>query len=102
MADGLDSGGSHQFAGGSVVVMEIEYGGDGVRQLHSYDSVTSPDEDGDMDVDEDDFVIWNEAFEREEPLYIGDLIGIMSFLGTTTAGCRPMVCQAIIAPTCCS
>ncbi len=71
--DGLDSGGSHQSAGGSVVVLDIDYGGDGVRQLHSYDSVTSPDEDGDMDVDEDDFVIWNEAFEREEPLYLGDL-----------------------------
>jgi hypothetical protein len=71
--EGLDSGGSHQIAGGSLVVLNLDYEGDGERQLHSHDSVTSPDEDGDMDVDEDDFVIWNEAFENEGPLYIGDL-----------------------------
>lgn len=71
--EGLDSGGSHQVAGGSVVLLNLDYEEDGVRRVHSYDSVTSPDEDGDMDVDEDDFVIWNEAFQNEEPLYIGDL-----------------------------
>jgi hypothetical protein len=71
--NGLDTGGSHQVAGGSVVTLSLDYGADGVRQLHSYDSVTSPDEDGDSDVDEDDFVIWNEAFELGGPLYLGDL-----------------------------
>jgi hypothetical protein len=71
--DGLDSGGSRQVTGGSVVVLNLDYGADGVRQLYSNDSVTSPDEDGDSDVDEDDFVIWNEAFERGGPLHIGDL-----------------------------
>lgn len=71
--DGLDSGGSHQAPGGSVVVLDLDYGADGVRRLYSCDSVTSPDEDGDSDVDEDDFLIWNEAFEIEGPLHIGDL-----------------------------
>jgi hypothetical protein len=71
--DGLDSGGSHQVAGGSVVVVNLDYGADGVRRLYSNDSVTSPDEDGDSDVDEDDFVIWNEAYELGSPLHVGDL-----------------------------
>jgi hypothetical protein len=71
--EGLDSGGSHQIAGESIVVLNLDYEGDGMGQLYSYDSVTSPDEDGDMDVDEDDFVIWNEAFKNEGTLYIGDL-----------------------------
>ncbi|MDM7915929.1 MAG: FlgD immunoglobulin-like domain containing protein [Candidatus Eisenbacteria bacterium] len=71
--DGLDSGGSYQVAGGSVVLVDLDYGADGMGHLHAYDSVTSPDEDGDSDVDEDDFVIWNAAFEHGEPLYIGDL-----------------------------
>lgn len=71
--EGLDSGGSHQAAGAPVVALTIDYVGEEAALLHAYDSVTSPDEDGDMDVDEDDFVIWNEAFENEGPLYIGDL-----------------------------
>lgn len=70
---GLDAGGSHQVAGGSVVDIDLDYGTDGTGHLRSYDSVTSPDEDGDGDVDEADFVIWNDAFEFGEPLYRGDL-----------------------------
>jgi len=71
--DGLNVGGSHRVAGGEVVVLNLDYGADGVGRLRAYDSVTSPDEDADGDVDENDFLIWNEAFELEEPLYIGDL-----------------------------
>lgn len=71
--DGLDSGGSYEVSGGSVVDLDLDYGADGVGHLYSYDSVTSPDEDGDADVDEDDFAIWNDAFETGGPLYRGDL-----------------------------
>ncbi|MBD3162648.1 MAG: hypothetical protein GF346_09775, partial [Candidatus Eisenbacteria bacterium] len=71
--EGLDTGGSHQIAGVPIVLLSLDYPTEGMRTLHTEDSITSPDEDGDMDVDEDDFTIWNQAFENEGPLYIGDL-----------------------------
>lgn len=71
--DGLDTGGSFE-EGEGAVVLRIDYDGDSTfRVAKRYLSISSPDQNGDNDVDAADEWIWSNAYVNHSPLYQGDL-----------------------------